>query len=227
MFYLQYIKKIIVFIGFILSFHANAGLFEDFHQAVRFNDLRTTHDLLQRGMDPNSVSPDGVPLVLLAIQNGAVDTAKRLIAERKFKTEVRNPQGETALMLACLKGQLPVVEALLARDADINMPGWTPLHYAATGGHEAIVALLLDKSAYIDAESPNGSTPLMMAAMYGDEPTVKLLIDSGADLTLRNQKGLTALDFAVSAQHPGHERLIREAAKRLQESTAPKTPGQW
>ena len=57
--------------------------------------------------------------------------------------------------------------------ADVNKPGWTPLHYAATHGHLAIMDLLLEEHAYIDAESPNGTTPLMMAAHYGTPAAVK------------------------------------------------------
>jgi ankyrin repeat protein len=29
----------------------------------------------------------------------------------------------------------------------VNKPGWAPLHYAASGGHVAILRLLLDKYA--------------------------------------------------------------------------------
>ena len=70
------------------------------------------------------------------------------------------------------------------------------MHYAATKGSVPIVRELLDKSAYIDAESPNGTTPLMMAAMYGSPEVVKILLEAGADPTLKNGLGLTALDFA-------------------------------
>ena len=62
----------------------------------------------------------------------------------------------------------------------------------------AVIKLLLENYAYIDAESPNGSTPLMMASLYGSTEAVKLLVEEGADVTLRNQKGLTALEFAKS-----------------------------
>jgi ankyrin repeat protein len=78
----------------------------------------------------------------------------------------------------------------------VNKKGWTPLHYAATNGHDEIVKILLDHSAYIDAGSPNGTTPLMMAARGGHLSTVKLLLDSGADLRVKNQIGMTAVDFA-------------------------------
>ena len=84
----------------------------------------------------------------------------------------------------------------MERGADVNKTGWAPLHYAATGGHVAVMRLLLENHAYIDAESPNGTTPLMMAARYGSESSVKLLLEEGADPTLKNEQGLTALDFA-------------------------------
>ena len=98
------------------------------------------------------------------------------------------------------RGDLELVLALIARGADINKPGWAPLHYAATKGSVPIVRELLDKSAYIDAESPNGTTPLMMAAMYGTPEVVKILLEAGADPTIQNGLGLTALDFAKTME---------------------------
>jgi ankyrin repeat protein len=86
------------------------------------------------------------------------------------------------------------------------------LHYAASGGHTAIIQLLLDESAYIDAESPNGTTPLMMAARYGSEKAVQLLITEGADLNLKNQLGLTALDFAVQGRRPEAIKLLQSVS---------------
>jgi ankyrin repeat protein len=74
---------------------------------------------------------------------------------------------------------------------------------------------LLEHSAYIDAESPNGTTPLMMAAMYGSPEAVKHLIQAGADLTLKNQLGLTALDFAIRGQRQNAKELIETGLARL------------
>ena len=86
---------------------------------------------------------------------------------------MRNAKDESPLMMAALKGQQDLVTRLIARDADVNKPGWAPLHYAATGGHVAIMKLLLENHAFIDAQSPNGTTPLMMAAMYGSAAAVQ------------------------------------------------------
>ena len=73
---------------------------------------------------------------------------------------------------------------------------------------------LLEHSAYIDAESPNGTTPLMMAAMYGSPEAVKSLIQAGADPTLKNQLGLSALDFAVRGQRPNSIELMNAGLAR-------------
>jgi ankyrin repeat protein len=179
--------------------------------------VRTVQTLLQRGFDPNTVNPEGVPALMLAVREPSLKVAELLASWPQTKTEVRNANDESPLMLAALKGYLPLVKKLVANDADVNKPGWTPLHYAATGGHVPIVEFLLDESAYIDAESPNGTTPLMMAAMYGSPEAVKFLIQAGADLTLKNQLGMTALDFAVRGQRPNARELIETALSRLAE----------
>ncbi|MCM2250855.1 MAG: ankyrin repeat domain-containing protein, partial [Ramlibacter sp.] len=116
---------------------------------------------------------------------------------------------------------LEMVKKLIKRDADVNKPGWTPLHYAATAGHLAIMELLLEQHAFIDAESPNGTTPLMMAAHYGTPAAVKLLLDAGADTAMRNQLGLSAIDFAHRAGRQEAADLIAATVRRS------KPKGKW
>ena len=132
------------------------------------------------------------------------------------RVESRNAAGESPLMLAALKGQLPMVKRLIDRKAEVNKPGWAPLHYAATNAEPVsveLVRLLLEHHAYIDAESPNKTTPLMMAARYGTPDVVRLLLEEGADPTLRNEQGLTALDFAVRAERRDAATLIGNALR--------------
>jgi ankyrin repeat protein len=216
MHYIQYFKKFIVFVGFLSAhFISSAGSYEDFFKAVQFDDVKTVQALLQRGFDPNTVNPAGIPALMLAVREPSLKVAQLLASWPKVKTEVRNENDESVLMLAALKGFLPLVKQLVDKDADVNKPGWTPLHYAASGGHVSIVEFLLGNSAYIDAESPNGSTPLMMAAMYGSPESVKVLIQAGADLNIKNQLGLTALDFAVRGNRQNAKELIETGLERL------------
>ena len=126
-----------------------------------------------------------------------------MLAAPKLDLQARTPQGETALMIAAIRGRLDEARALVVRGADVNQTGWTPLHYAASGTQPqqpSLIALLLENHAYIDAGSPNGSTPLMMAAQYGTRESVQLLLEEGADPSLKNQLGLNAVDFALRAE---------------------------
>lgn len=223
------IKKAVVLIGFIfLNSSSWAGSYEDYFKAVQFDDVNTVRALLQRGFDPNTVNPAGLSGLMLAVKEPSLKVAQLLLSWPKVKAEVRNDKDESVLMLAALKGYLPLVKRLVELDADVNKPGWTPLHYAASTGQVAVIEFLLENSAYIDAESPNGSTPLMMAALYGSPESVKLLIQAGADLNVKNQLGLTALDFAVRGQRQNAKELIetglqRQAARAL---IAPANPPQ-
>ncbi|GAC1529451.1 MAG: hypothetical protein NVS2B4_07810 [Ramlibacter sp.] len=176
--------------------------------------------LLRRGFDPNTPSPEGLGGLYLALREPAPKIAQVLLDWPKTNVELRTPQDESPLMMAALKGQLAMVKQLVERDADVNKPGWAPLHYAATGGHVEVMELLLEHSAFIDAESPNGTTPLMMAAMYGNTAAVKLLLDAGADTAMRNKLGMTALDFAQTAHRPDAVDLITRHAQA-------QPPGHW
>jgi ankyrin repeat protein len=193
--YFKYLAYLFVFIGFS---SANAGSYDDFFKAIHFDQVQEVQKLLRRGIDPNSPNEKGVPALLVALQSGSFKTAILLAQEPQTRVEVSNPSNESALMMAAINNQLEVATVLIERGAEVNRKGWTPLHYAATRGHIAMMRLLLENSAYIDAESPNGTTPLMMAAYYAPPLAVKLLLEEGADPTLRNQAKASALDMALA-----------------------------
>jgi ankyrin repeat protein len=213
----KYIVYICLFVHCSFSF---AGSYEDFFIAIKNDDVKVISSLFGRGFDPNTVDLNGEPAILNTLRHSSLKSFELIAKQPKLKLNVFNSHGESALMLLCLKGELELVKMLIKRDADINHPGWTPLHYAATGGHTSIIQLLLDESAYIDAESPNGTTPLMMAARYGNEKAVQLLINEGADLTLKNQLGLTALDFAVEGRRPESIKLLQSASRSSEEANS-------
>ena len=208
------IKSLVFIVISLFSGLSRAGSYEDYFKAIQLDDARTVTALLQRGLDPNTISPQGLHGLFLAVKADSLKTASVLVQWPKTQVEWRNDKDESALMLAAIKGHTELVKQLIAKDADVNKTGWTPLHYAASGAKPQVMALLLEHHAYIDAESPNGSTPLMLAAMYANADCVKLLLEEGADPTLKNQQDLTAADFAQKVGRTDSLALIEAAVAR-------------
>lgn len=187
--------------------HRDAAL-----QALQRDDPHALRTALLRGADPNLRDELGTPLVVAAARLKAWQSVRALAELRGTDLDATSADGVNALMFAALHGELPVVKTLVARGAEVNKTGWTPLHWAAANGHAEVVRYLLERHAYLDAESPNQTTPLMMAARQLHPTTVRLLIDEGADPTPRNQSGHTAADYARLAGDPKlAELLAREA----------------
>jgi len=210
---MRYIKKLLYLIVIFTVCDATAGSYEDFFSAIRRNDSAAIGALLTRGFDPNTRDPNGQPGLTLAISVQSIEAAKVLLEHPQTDVEALNQAGESALMLAALKGELAWTQRLLDRGARLNAIGWSALHYAATGPEPRVVALLLDRGALIDAESPNRSTPLMMAARYGSEANVALLLARGADPKRRNDLELGAADFARLAGRNSLAAKLAELAR--------------
>ena len=208
--YFRYFIYLVLVLGLSL---ARAGSYEDFFVAIKQDNPRAIRGLLERGFDPNALDPSGTHGLYLALKDGSLKAAEALIDWPKTNVEWRTPKDESALMMASLKGHTPMVRKLIARDADVNKPGWAPLHYAATSGHLEIMALLIEHHAFINAQSPNKTTPLMMAAHYGTPAAVKYLLAEGADPTMRNDLGLSAVDFAQGANRKDAAEMIAAAIR--------------
>ena len=209
---------LIVFAGFGTVY---AGSYDDFFHAVLTDQPAPVKRLLARGFDANTLDPKGQHGLYIALREPSLKVAQVLVEWPKTDVNILNAKDESVLMLAALKGHERIAETLVKRGADVNKTGWAPLHYAASAGNVPIIAMLIENSAYIDAESPNGTTPLMMAAMYGTPEAVKLLLQEGADPTLKNVQGLTALQFAERAVRPDSVEMLAAAIR------SKRPTGQW
>lgn len=191
--YFKFLAYLFVVIG---SVSAGADDRVDFFRAIGVDDVRTVRSLLAQGFDPNALSEKGQTPLYVAMREGAPRVATELLAHPALKVDIANAAGETALMMAALRGEVSFIGRLLDLGAALERPGWTALHYAASGPETRAVAVLIERGARIDAPSPNRSTALMMAARYGPESSVNLLLARGADVRLRNDLGLGPADFA-------------------------------
>lgn len=114
---------------------------------------------------------------------GYLDSIKML---PKIDVNVADADGLTPLHFAAYKGNLPIVQFLVANKARVNTATRTtkvtPLHLAAQQGHRDVVDFLLSKDADIELKTAPGQTALVLAIQEGGRDVVDLL------LTLQQQK---------------------------------------
>jgi len=90
---------------------------------------------------------------------------------------------------------------------DLTVLMWAAGYADGAGALDAVavVNLVLDRGAAIDARDNRGRTALMIAADAGHAGIVDLLLRRGAARDLKDREGKTALDLATD--HPVRDRL--------------------
>jgi ankyrin repeat protein len=166
--------------------------------------------------------------------------------DNEVDVNARDGMGQTSLMLAARRGNLEVVERLLAAQADVNAAaaptaptaplgykGRTALQAAAGGGHLEVVERLLAAQADVNAAaslSYRGRTALQAAAGGGHLEVVERLLAAQADVNAAAAAGLKGRTALQAAAGGGHlevvERLlaaqadVNAAAARFEGRTA-------
>ena len=110
----------------------------------------------------------------------------------------------TALITASMNGQLDVVQALIAANADINdkeYQGVTALVWASWRGHLEVVQALIAAKADINARNNIGETALMWASERGHLEVVQALIAAKAGINDKDNGDNTALMMASERGH--------------------------
>jgi ankyrin repeat protein len=108
-----------------------------------------------------------------------------------------------------------------------NKQGETALILAARRGHDDYIEKLIDHGADINACDQDGCTALHYAAAYGHVDTISVLVDHGCRFAVQNKRGWTALDWSYStavAQHlQDTARIAYEGKKLLQKRMSKRT----
>lgn len=113
-------------------------------------------------------------------------------------------EGNTALHLAALAGDVVLVKLLLEKGGDVtatNAKGWTVLRCAQANGHHAVIRALLEhcpgEELVRATADESGNSVLHCAAGVGDADAVVILLKQGADPNRSNRLNQTPLHFAA------------------------------
>lgn len=122
---------------------------------------------------------------------------------------------KTPLNYAAESNNIPVAKLLIARGADVEGRGSSPLSSAgANGDYVEIAQLLVEHGAKTNAPSPTGWYPLQTAAGRGNIKVTNYLLAQGADPNAADQAGFTALYSAAGSDYglSTAEALLRHGA---------------
>jgi ankyrin repeat protein len=167
---------------------------KELFEAVRAGDLPRVQAL---------VDANPTLAIFAASILGQVDRIKELLAANRALVSALSEDGWTPLHLAAFFGKDDAARLLLNSGADLkarstNSMENTALHAAAAGKHAAIVKLLLERGANVNARQVGGWTPLHSAANNGDVETAKILVDAGADVSARADNQQRPIDMAMT-----------------------------
>lgn len=173
--------------------------------------------LLEAGADANAVLPEGETILMTAARSGNTAVLEALLAHG-VDTEVQDSfYGETALIWAAAEDHADAVVMLAAHGADVDAPSatmdyasrragqsvlglgaWTPLTYAARENSIEAGRALIEASADLDVQDPDGATALVIAIINAHYEFAKLLIEAGADTNIGDyEAGMGPLYAAV------------------------------
>ena len=164
--------------------HSAAGSSEDNWKVIRV--------LLDAGADVNAWTDRGITPLHSASRSDGHPAEINVLLDAGADVNAGDNRGITPLHVSASTGNLEVVKALLEGGADVNAKtsrvafvaigsGATPLHYAVVHPeNQAVIQVLLDADADIEARNSDGETPLDLAMKRGNSYSIQARRDSDA-----------------------------------------------
>jgi len=187
--------------------------------AAYYDQTDVARLLLNAGATPNVSSRYGITPLIQAAMNGNSEMISMLI-DAGADVDASTPEGDNAILNAARTGAVQGVQALIDAGADVNYrDGYlfqTPIMWAAAANQAAVVEVLINNGADMDARSPTlelrgirqggvagdfpdgGLTALHHAARENAIDATRVLIDRGANLdVLDPQYDVSPLRMAI------------------------------
>lgn len=176
--------------------------------AVKRNDGDAVEELLSKGASQKTSDSENNAFTI-AVEEHHPAALAVLLRHGADPNQETSSKGETALFVAVSKGYTQIVEMLIKGGARVNNKdgvGATPLIHASafagtwgakrTEQHDAIVSLLIDAKADLNARDDSGATALACALINNNLKAAKLLVEAGADRSLGKETGQDAYSLA-------------------------------
>lgn len=171
--------------------------------ATKSGNTQTVKQLLTRGANPNfqRQSDDDFKYwtaLMFAVKADYPNIVELLLAS-KAQINLKDSQGQTALLLAIPSGNITTIMKLILAKANLNVQrqsdGWTALMLAIKEGHENIAKLLIRKGANLEMQNysmPSSDvdqgcvTALTIALREKRWELAQFLVEKGANFLIEN-----------------------------------------
>uniref|UniRef100_A0A7S2RHD7 Uncharacterized protein n=1 Tax=Rhizochromulina marina TaxID=1034831 RepID=A0A7S2RHD7_9STRA len=182
-------------------------------------------DELEGGMTPLMVAAYAGNIVAVELLLGSIGTST---VQGVPAVDLRDVRGQTAIVYAAMSGNDKVIDVLVARGADPDLPsadGRAALHHAAFAGHLAAVKALIAGGATVDQPAAlsngagSGHSALLLASHEGHLKVIRCLLKNGAAPNAASKDGATPLIAAAAGSKVKAVRALLKAgadpARRL------------
>jgi ankyrin repeat protein len=203
------------------------------HWAVYNDDVQLVQRLIRARARVDARNEFGSTPIAEAANVGNAAVIRALL-DAGADANARGADGETPLMVVARSSNVDAARVLIERGADVNArETWreqTALMWAAAQNQPAMVQLLIDSGAEVDARSAvndwlrqvtgeprrmyrpfGGITPLLFAAREGCLECARALVAAGANINLTDPKGVTPLFLAIDNFHFDLAKYLIEA----------------
>ena len=179
--------------------------------------------LIENGVDVNLKDNSGLTLFLKYISSRSKNIdieLVQLLFNKDYDINQTNTQGETALHLACRKGNKEVVEFLLNNGADIKCvnkkDNITALHFAIMSENKELIELIINKNENLDINhlDTNQRNFLHYACGTVDEKIIKLFLDKKVDVNKVDSFGAKPFDMYIKCS-VSKKKNITDIAKEI------------
>lgn len=170
-------------------------------KCIKADNVLLLEQKLHTNYDINEVllvSFPGNTLIFEAIMHDANNCALFLLKEN-LDLNIKNKDGNTALHVACLKGNSTIGHNLLLLGADItftNKMGETPLMCAIRSGNYYSVTNILNNGGSVHEKNNNNENPLFIAVTTPKKnfSIISMLVDMGCDILDKNNNSKSMLE---------------------------------
>ncbi|KAF5643075.1 ankyrin [Fusarium sp. NRRL 52700] len=177
------------------------------HRASRKGNLRQVQFLMDRGLTLSTGDEDGRTPLHHAVDGGS-EKVVHLLASRNTGPRILDKpdhNGTTALMLATLRMNFPMVRTLLRHGASCEVKdhkGMAPIHSAAQLGWLEGLKTFIQQVKEVNMTDNMGNTAVHHAVYGGKVDAIRHLADKKASLEVLNTSGCSPLMAAVLQDSP-------------------------